>query len=170
MGGVSIATGVIATDATGGGAGRGYQSPGVVAQSGATATLTGSTSETTLATVVIPANAMGLNGVLRISVLWSYTNNANNKTLSLTFGGSLIATAVRTTTAVDEWLISLRNRNNQTAQVKAGASVPTPASTTALQTFTVNTAASQNLVFTGTLANAADSIVLQGYTVEVLNP
>ena len=172
MGGVSIATGVIATDATGGGAGRGYQSPGVVAQSGTASSVTGTTSETVLATIPIPAGALGINGVLRITALWSYTNSANNKTLRINFGGTTWFNQVQTTTASAQGMTMIRNRGSVTSQVGYAISAGSAFGSTSVANATaaINMAVAQNLTITGTLALGTETITLEGYTVEILNP
>lgn len=49
---------------------------------------TGSTTETTLATIAVPANAMGANGVLRITAQWGYSGGAGGWTPRIKFNGT----------------------------------------------------------------------------------
>ena len=51
----------------------------VIGQSGAALAHTGSTGNTLMASVTIPANVWGVNDSIRVSSLWSNDNNANNK-------------------------------------------------------------------------------------------
>ena len=160
-----------------GGGGVGLKSAGVLAQSAVAASVTGTTSETVLATIPVPAGAMGANGILRIITLWSVTNSADSKTLRVRLGGiggtaylGLGVTAVATA----QELTLIRNRNSLSSQVGFAA---TPAasygtSTTAVTTSAVDMSAAQDLVITGTIAaNAgANTITLEAYTVEILNP
>lgn len=172
MSGVSIATGVIATDALGGGAGRGLQSPGTVAQSAAASLVTGTLTKTALATISIPGGMLSANGMLRISTLWSYTNSANNKIISIEFGGTAFFTATATTTNEFNDISMIRNRNSVTAQIahlaNGGNRLGTAGS--APTTGAVNTAVDQNVIFYGTLANTGETITLEAYTIEVINP
>ena len=173
MSGVSIATGVIATDALGGGVGRGLQSPGVVAQSAATGmSVTGTTSETTLASIVIPAGLLGVNGVLRITSLWTYTNSVNNKTLKVNFGGTTWFNQAQTTTASAQSMTIIRNRGVVNSQVGYAISAGSAFGSTSVAnpTAAIDTTASQTITITGTLANTGETITLESYIVELLNP
>lgn len=174
MAGVSIATGVVATDALGGGQGRGLQSPGVLAQSASPASVTGTLTETALATVTIPAGAMGLNGALRITVLWSHTNSANTKTLNTRLGGvsgTIISGLPVTTTASTQAMTMLRNRGAANSQVRFGSTTNSfSAFSSAVVTHAVDTSVAQDLVLTGVLTNTGETITVEAYTVELLNP
>lgn len=173
MSGVSIATGVIATDALGGGEGRGLQSPGVRAQSSVTGmAVTGTTNETTLASIIIPANMLGINGMLRITALWSYTNSANNKTLRVNFGGTTWFNQVQTTTASAQSMTMIRNRGAANSQVGYAISAGSAFGSTSVAnpTAAIDTTASQSITITGQLVNTGETITLESYTVEVLNP
>jgi hypothetical protein len=140
--------------------------------SAAAASHTGDTAETVLATVTIPANCMGPNGVLRIRSSWSYPNNANVKTIRARLGGLTGTTyfaSAPTTTATYSDLRSISNRGATNSQV---GSAPTAsqivASASALPTSAIDTTAATTLVFTAQCANAADTITLESYQVEVL--
>jgi hypothetical protein len=145
----------------------------VLAQSSVAVTLTGSTAETALATIVVPGGAMGANGRLRVSALWSITNNANNKTLRARLGGLAgvaFQSVALTASASFRSQCEIANRNNQAIQVGANASLGGggwSATGAAVTTATVNTATAANLVLSGQLANASDSVVLEGYLVEL---
>jgi len=143
-----------------------------VGQSSVAASVTGTTSETTLATIPIAAGAMGNNGRLRITALWTVPNNANNKTARARLGvsGPQVITATVTTQA--SLLVSrdVGNRNSASAQVcyGAGQTGSIGPSTTAVSTFTVNTAAAFDVCLTATLGNSADTMTLESYSVEIL--
>lgn len=146
-----------------------------VGQSAVAASVTGTTNETVLATIKIPGGAMGANGVMRIITLWTVTNSANNKQLRVRLGGDagtpFLSLGVTTVAAAQE-LTLIRNRNSAASQVGFAA---TPASsygtsTSANTTATVDTAADTSLVITGQLTNTGETITLEAYTVEILNP
>lgn len=59
----------------------------VIAASAVAVSHTGDTIETVLANIAIPAGAMGANGALHITAVFSYTNSANAKTLRIRLGG-----------------------------------------------------------------------------------
>lgn len=145
----------------------------VLARSAVAASLTGSTSETALASITVPANAMGPNGVLRITSEWSYTNSANNKTLRARLGGlsgTVFDTIVPTTSAYQRRQAEIKNRNAANVQLgppSAFAAGGWGTSTAAVVTGAVDTTSAQTLALTGQLASAGETITLQGYVVEL---
>lgn len=148
------------------------QSWRVIAASAVAASHTGNTTETALATVQVPAGAMGPNGALRITTLWSYTNSANNKTLRIRFGG-VSGTAhlgnFVTTTATLRHQQLIQNRNAQNSQIGGYLSVtPFGANPGAAVTSSVDTSAAADLVLSGQLANAGETVTLESYLVELL--
>lgn len=152
---------------------EGWAIPYIIGQSAVASSHTGNTSETILATVTIPAGAMGPNGAIEIVTLWSYTNSANNKTWRIRLGGiagAQVANITRTTTAADGDLRVIRNRNSQSSQVfyrntlgfGIGAGSTTPS------TGGIDTSTARDLVFTAELASSGETITLEGYTVKIL--
>lgn len=146
--------------------------PNVLGQSGVASSVTGTTSETTLATIPVPAGLMGLNGVLRVTAMWTVTNSANNKALRVVFGGSLFSGVDLTTTASAQFQTHIRNRGAANSQIGFIVSSGFPFATSGGSPVTgaVNTAVAQNLLITGQLASGAETITLEAYTVELLNP
>lgn len=143
----------------------------VLGQSGAPASITGTLTETTLATVTVPAKAMGTAGALRISALWSTTNNANNKTLSIRLGGTVISAPVIASQASFSEIITLRNRGVTNSQVTSPSTATTGGigvSTSAVTTTAIDTTGVLALTITATLANVADTATLESYSVELL--
>lgn len=146
----------------------------LLAQTGvAVAALTGTTAETTLATVTVPAGMLGPNGALDILALWTFTNSANVKTLRVRLGG-LLGTAfletTQTATAAAQTTTRIFNRGSVASQVGFVASVVSGGgnSTGAIVTSAIDTSAAVSLVITGQLANAGESITLQDYSVRAL--
>lgn len=144
-----------------------------VVSSGAAAALTGSTSETALATITIAAGEMGANGFLRITTNWAHTNNANAKTLRVRWNGA-VGTAVMGVAAANQArthsLTHIYNRNSASAQISgtnAGNAAGYGQSTSAQVTDTIDTANAVDVVISGELASAGDTITLQSYVVEV---
>ena len=138
--------------------------------SGSAAALTGTTTETTLATVSVPGGAMGANGALRITLLAHYTNSANTKTIRVKLGSDTFLAATLTATQTLQAMVIIRNANSASAQVATpiamlgalGADAGAPA------TGTTNTGVNQDLIITGQLTNAAETLTLLGYTIEVI--
>lgn len=132
---------------------------------------TGTTAETTLATVVIPGGSMGPNGILRVTTLWSYPTSANAKTLRAKLGGTAFLEVAASTTVSFQGFTLIRNRNSQAIQVGApkahaqgGAGVTAQSGTTG----TVDTSVDQNLVFSGQLGSAAETLTFESYLIEAL--
>lgn len=128
---------------------------------------TGSTAETTLATLLIPAYAMGLNGGARITYAVSGTASANTKTWRARFSGAG-GTALRTLA-----LGASPNMRDQ-AEVRNAGSLTTqratPGGLTAggfaagggtFLSLTVDTAADATIVLTGQLADAGETMTLE---------
>jgi hypothetical protein len=131
---------------------------------------TGTTSQTTLATIPVPAGAMGPKGKLRITALWSVTNSANNKTLRAFLGATTLHAVNYTTVATVGFVKEVQNRNNQAAQVASPAgdlNIGT-STTSAVITATEDTATAKNVTLTAQLANSGETITLESYLVEVL--
>ena len=142
----------------------------VLAASAVAASHTGDTAKTTLATVTVPGGALGANGLLRITSLWSHTNSANDKTPRVELAGAQYYSATLTTTATSRMYRTIANRNSENAQV-GGASSGTfnwGSTTAALTTSSVDTSVDQDLVFSGQLADGGDFIALESYIVELL--
>jgi hypothetical protein len=135
---------------------------------------TGDTNEATLATCNIPANAMGANGLLRITTTWEYTNSANNKTVRVRFGGlsgTVYQAVVSTTTAVSRLQADIFNANATNSQKggPAGGFAGGFSSTAqTVVTSAVDTTAAVSLVFTGQLASAAENVQIDHYLVELI--
>lgn len=158
-----------------GGGGTGLKSPGIIAQSAVAVPLTGSTAETTLATIPIPAGAMGANGMLRVRPKFTYTGNTNLKTLRVRFGGTSLWFGDNGSNASNIGslpFIDIHNRGVANSQIGTPGSVAgvNYQLAGAFLTAAVDTTAAQNLTITGQLANGSDTITLEAYTVEILNP
>ena len=136
---------------------------GIVTANGAYTQTTG--ADLTLVTIPVPGGTMGANGVARVSVYWSHANSANTKTEKVLLGTALISTT-GTTTANRMDIYAFRNRGLQASQILQVAGVASGTATPGVAT--VDTSANQNFTFAGQLANAADYIILEGYTVEIL--
>ena len=131
------------------------------------------TAELALATVNIPAGAMGLNGRLRIETSWTFTNSSNNKTLKIRFGGiggTALFSTVRTTSDNHFEIRSIANRNSASSQVSQGAGSNFGGFTGGLSTATIDTSAATTLVITGQKATAGETLTLESYMVELIIP
>lgn len=143
----------------------------VLASSGAALSHTGDTSKTALATIPIPAGAMGANGRLRITTHWTVTGSTNSKTTSYEYGGGVFFSVSTTTAATVGWREQreIVNRNSASSQVCLRASsLGTGTLTASTTTAAVNTASAQDLIFYATLTDSGETVTLEYYCVELL--
>ncbi len=142
----------------------------VVAASAVAVPLTGSTNETTLATVTIPP--LGPRDRLRVTDVWSFNAaNANVKTGRIKLGGQTLGSSVGTNFLNLAHFTDICNRNAQNAQIARAN--PTGyggwgGSTGAVFTGTVDTSIAQDLIITGQLASGADTMTLESYLIELI--
>jgi hypothetical protein len=143
----------------------------VLAASAVAASHTGNTTETALATIALPAGAMGPNGVLRITSVFSYASSVNAKTFRFRLGGASgteFLNLAQTTSSGFMTQRLIQNRNSQASQVGSplviantwGPGVTPP-------TGVRDTASAQDIVISGQLANAGETVTLESYLVEV---
>lgn len=144
----------------------------VLAASGAALTHTGDTNKTTKATIPIPAGAMGLNGILRVTMHVTMTNNANAKTPFVDLGATSFCGPAYTSTASARFQAQISNKNSAASQSSytAGNTVSWGGAGGASVSGTENTATALNLTLGVTLANGTDSFVIESYLVELILP
>lgn len=157
----------------GGFVGNSFPSGRVLAQSCQAVALTGSTNETTLATIAIPAGLLQTNGKIVVSTIWSFTGSTNAKTKRVKLGTTAFM-AVATTggtsvTLFREFAIFARGRASQLA-ILSSAPSGQGAQTSANTTGTENLDSDLNLTITGQLASAGETLTLEAYTVSIVNP
>ena len=141
----------------------------IIEQSAVPAALTGTTAETTLATVSIPA--MGPNDSVRVTALFTFTSSTNLKTMfgklnNTTFAQNSTSTAGHTAARM-QWQVT--NRNNTASQLGApfGMGFTAGAAVTTLNP-AVETNGQNTLLLRAQLALGTETITLEGYTVELL--
>ena len=146
----------------------------IIDQSNAAISHTGDIVQFAFKVVPIPAGAMGPNGVLRVTTLWSFTGTATKNaavTFSNTAGvgpGNVINQTITTQLTFNDMRM-IRNANSVAAQKFFAANTNTwGIGTPGIATLTVNTAAVSYVNLLGTLTAGAESITLEGYTVELL--
>lgn len=154
------------------GGGIGLKSAGVLAQSAVPASVTGTTTETTLATINIPAGAVGPNGSLSITTLWTMTNNADTKTTRIRLAGQGYLAFAAASVMAQQSVTIIRNRNAYNSQIGYNSASSTGLGSTGSSNTasTVDMSQAQSLTITGQLGTSTDTITLEGYTVELLNP
>ena len=144
----------------------------ILGASGSPQSHTGDTNEFTLATVVVPAGAMGTAGSLRIWTFWSFSGTNGTRSTRVRFSGASGTQylAVSNASTINSFLDCrvITNSNSASAQVGNQVSSPFGGTTTAKQTGTANTALQTSVVITGQLGNGSDTIVLEWYCVELI--
>ena len=131
--------------------------------------LTGTTVETTLVTITIPAGLIGSKGKVKLYPLWSTTNNANTKTLRVKFQSGTVYTAVAYNTAHVGGLVIIRNLESESIQrVSSGLLAGLGGTATSISQTTVNTSAATTITITGQLAVGTDTLTLEDLFIEVV--
>jgi hypothetical protein len=145
-----------------------------LAQGGAAVVTPADTTEDTLATIAVPANAMGANGCLLIRAQWSYTNSSNAKTLRVRFESTsanvAFFSAGPTTFASTLAVLEICNRGATNSQVGQIVSATAPGnSTSSPTTGTVDTtdASLLGIYITGQKASSGETLTLESYSVRV---
>ena len=114
---------------------------------------------------LIPAGALGVNSVLQIEPLWTFTNSANNKTLKIRIGGVEIYSATRTTCDKEAPLIVLANRNSLASQIQPYDNTYLTAGSGAPATYSIDFSKNQIVFIMGNRANSGDTLKLEYYRV-----
>ncbi len=131
--------------------------------------ITGTTLETTLVTLTIPAGLIGSNGKVKLYPLWSVTNNANNKTVRVKLGGSTGYFLQSSGYAQLSNLVIFRNFNSESVQkVSSGMSSGLGSTTGAFTSLAIDTSAATTLTITGQLQVGTDTMTLEGLFVEIV--
>jgi hypothetical protein len=137
----------------------------LVAVTGSNAGYTGSTTETFLVNVAIPAAGMGLNGSIRVTVNETTNNSAGAKTFKTYLGASQIAQSGSYTTSTGgTQQIQVRNAGTQafnSSQVVGGTATGAAVYTA------VDTSVVSFIALSGQLATATDNVIVEGYTIEL---
>lgn len=153
----------------------------LLAQSNVAKSVTvGSTTEELLDWIAIPGTAIGLNGALRFSSLWSANVSASNKSLRARLGAvALSGSAVFASTSAMANQASMaptphviRNRNSFNSQVcfpAANGGIAT-VSGSPVTAFAENTANDVVFAITGQKATGTDTLTLEGWSLELLRP
>lgn len=145
------------------------EAPRVMVNDGTSFEHTGNTSDTTLKTLTLPGGCLGPNGFLRIRAGFKWTNNANNKIIRVRLGAGVFMSSTVTTNQSRHWEGVIFNRNSESAQVgPATIAAGQGDSSGAANTSSVNTAADFTVSLTGELANSADMVGVDYWSVEAV--
>jgi hypothetical protein len=114
---------------------------------------------------IIPAGLLGVNSILQIEPVWSFTSSANTKTLNVKIGANNIYSVARTASVTEAPLILLANRNSVNSQVSPYSGNYVTAGSVAPATYTIDFSKDQVVAITGRRTNAGDSLILEYYRV-----
>lgn len=134
----------------------------VLASSCSPTLLTGTTVAQPLFEITVPALWPG--AILRTIVLASFTNNPNNKTLTLRFGGALVTAPTYPGQAATGFGNTLYIREASAVSLNSSSFI----GNATLSTITVQPSLPTPLLLQGTLASAADLLTIEAYSVEIL--
>lgn len=141
--------------------------PYILASSWAPITAPADTNENTLATITIPAGAIGANGSLDVYALFRFTNGADDKITRMRLGGisgTIVHQLTHTTVNARDILVTIGNRNAENSQISRSAFwIPYTAPTNNPTPATVDTSAATTLVITGQKETGANTLILEGY-------
>jgi len=130
--------------------------------------LTGSTVDTIMATVPIPAHQIGPGGTVEVIALYTWTSSVNQKTMRIKLGG-LTFYLMNNTAANPGYYAGSRIYNNSDEQsynyVQANTFYGVIGN--GLQNNAVDTRVAVNLDFNGQLALGTETMALRNYTVKI---
>ena len=132
------------------------------------------TSEDILATITIPAGALGANGGVRIKSAWTLTSSGNNKTVRARLGGisgTVFQSVTYTTVANAITESAFHNRNSASTQMFFHLSTRATDAIYNLygySTMAQNTANALDIVLTAQKASGGETMTLEYYTVDML--
>lgn len=149
----------------------------ILAQSAIAVTSPADATEDIFAALSVPGGIMGINGALRLTTLWSFTNSVNSKTMRARFGGltgtQYMSIALTTNDSLHH-VCMVRNRGAANSQVGANGGGLSGnggfGAGAAVLTSAVNTALDTSFVLTGQKATAGETLTLEAYLLELLLP
>jgi len=133
---------------------------------------TGSTDETTMKTLTLPANVMSTNRGMRVTAFGTLTGVTDTKTIRLKLGTTTLATVSAAAGSTADWSIAavlLWNASAASQRVFVKAYEGTTVEVVDVATTTETNASALTMTLTGQLGNAADTISVTGWLVEPLN-
>jgi hypothetical protein len=125
--------------------------------------------EILVATVTVPAGAMGPNGFLELNGEAQNNTAAGNKTFRVDFGGTDLFQVIATTNSAGPVVAHIRNKGLATRQHGTGfTAVGTQVLTSGLSYSSVDSGSAVSLTFTLEKATATNHATWEGMTVKVV--
>lgn len=148
-----------------------------LAQSGASVSVTGTTTETVLATYTLPGGLMSANGQIEIIHFWNVPSTANNKQIRVrhsSLGGGIAGdmyyyyNAITTIIGL-QGITCIRSANSTTAQKGWGIGTTGPsgigAIASTLRSITRGLQNDSDIVLTAQLADTSETVTLEAYSI-----
>lgn len=135
--------------------------------------LTGTTVETTVYTVPVPAGLLGPSGRLEFDSAWTNTANGTTKLAPIRINGTLIRSISSGSNLYTDSKCILRAAGSTSSQFTTGTTTvysPYYVSTVAALATTFDTTAPLTITATLQLASAADTITLQAFSITLVTP
>lgn len=132
------------------------------------ASLTGTTSETTLFTLTLPAGVIGSKGKVKLYPLFTATNNGNIKNIRIKLN-SLNAYLLQPTGFTQmSAIVIIRNFNSESSQkIASGMTAGLGLATASMTTMSIDTSLETTITVTGQLSNSSDTLTLESLFVEL---
>lgn len=148
--------------------------PVVLGMSAVAVSCPADTNEDALATVTVAANAMGLNGRVRVTSQWTFAGAGGNKTPRVRFGGAggtaYVATALNNANTVVKLVTEFANRgaaNSQHGGTVIHNNDPALGYVPTATTGAIDSSAASSVYISGQKAAGADTLTLESYLVEL---
>ena len=106
---------------------------------------------------------LGVNSILQIEPLWTFSSSANNKICKVRVGGVLVYSATRTTSTREAPLIVLANRNSLSSQIQPYDTAYITAGSGAPATYAIDFSVTTTIEIMGQRAAAGDALTLEYY-------
>lgn len=123
-----------------------------------------SNSDAILASVVLPAGALGLNGILSISAAWSMNFDSIPRTGKIIIGSTTLVSDSMASMSWQSRVCTVQNRASFTSQAKYsttwGGDLNGASALTA-----IDTSVAQTIQIVGNLGNAVESLLLDSFSI-----
>ena len=136
-------------------------------QSFAAVTAPTDTATNTLLTKTINGALLGPNGAMLLTCNFQHTNNANAKTVRVTFGGTTIISTSMASAGSSGFVVEIGNRNSASSQFGGFVTYRSGTPTTLYATAAINTANDANLVIDITKATGSDSFIMDAWALQL---
>lgn len=144
-----------------------YQ-PTVLFHRAVPSSVTGTLVTTTLGSFVVKGTVMGPRDTIMFEAIYSFTNSANVKVLSVTVGGTSVYGVNVTTTATNGRIIYFMNRESLSSQSLTLTTTTGSYGNIGTASTAINMGIQQSVLFRGTLNDTGETITLERASATIL--